>query len=367
MLSATGGAQYRIAFGASPDAIQRTELGDSTIEISWGETPPNDDRTDALALSPASGTVSTSLRFATPEAGEPRSTVGEDSVWWRWRAPASGWRRFWVQGHPLSAILSVHPGDGSARPLATSERSFVANGRVEVLLLARAGDRYDIRLTARPGVDAQNSVGLAWDASDPPAFLSYRGAVTNASLVPDPGPNGLRSPRNLAMGEDGRYLFSTSEGRVLGFLRDTATGGLSLAYTMTPESINEIHVPREAHLWWSPLHERLVAAGGDSPSHVFALPDDGSSAFSHQRMEFLRDPPNNGRVSGRGPSAGSPDGRFFYWADPGNFIDSDPSESSLRVFRADSPTQYTLVQWVSPAGAPMTSTWWRRTWVSPST
>ena len=348
VLNATGASRYRIALGASPDAIQSRYLGDSPIEISWGETPPNDDRADARALSGASGSVNTSLRFATGEASEPRSTVGENSVWWRWRAPATGWRRFWVQGHPLSAILSVHSGDGSA--LATSERSFVANGRVEVLLLARAGEHYDIRLAGRPGVDAQNSAGMSWDASDPPAFLSYKGAVTNADLIPDPAPSRLRSPRNLAMSETGEYLFSTSEARVLGFQRDTETGDLSLAYGLTPES-SEINISNGAHLWWNPLHERLVAVDTSSSSYVLALPEDGSAVFPHQRMEFLGHP-DNGHFSGRGPSAGTRDGRFFYWSDPGNFSHSNPADASLRVYRVDSPARYTLVQRVSPAGTP---------------
>ena len=194
MLDATGASRYRVALGTSPDAIQRNNLRGGPIEISWGETPPNDDRADARTLTGTSGSLNTSLRFATGEAGEPRSTVGENSVWWRWRASESGWRRIWVQGHPLSAILSVYPGDGSARSLGTSERSFVANGRVEVLWIARAGEYYDIRLAGRPGLDAQASAGLFWEASDPPAFLSYKGAVTNAALLPSPAPSGLRSP-----------------------------------------------------------------------------------------------------------------------------------------------------------------------------
>ena len=349
-LNATRGSRFRVALGASPDAIPRS-LSDSPIEISWGETPPNDDRAEARAVSGASGSVSTSLRFATGEAGEPRSTVGENSVWWRWRAPATGWRRFWVQDHPLSAILSVHPGDGSTRALATSERTFVANGRVEMHLLARAGERYDIRLAARPGVDARNSVGFSWEASDPPAFLSYKGAVTNATLVPSPAHSELRSPRNLTMSEDGKYLFSNGpiEAQVLGFLRDADSGDLSLAYSLTLDS-SEIVSWNVAHLWWNPLHERLVAVDQTSSSYVWALPEDGSSELSHQRMEFLGDPDND--YFGRGPSAGSSDGRFFYWSGPENFSHSNPADASLRVYRVDSPTQYTLVQRVSPAGTP---------------
>ena len=153
------------------------------------------------------------------------------------------------------------------------------------------------------------------------------------------------------MSEDGRYLFSTSEARVLGFLRDTDTGYLSLAYGLTSES-SEIHVSNDAHLWWNPLHERLVAADSSNRSYVLALPEDGSAIFAHQRMEFLGHP-DDGYFAGLGPSAGTPDGRFFYRSDPANNLsDSSPADSLLHVYRVDSPTEYTLVQRVSPTGTP---------------
>ena len=351
VLDAMGDTRYRFALGHSPDTIP-TDLNSSSIAIAWGETPTNDDRADARAIVGAGGSVDVSLRHATTEASEPRSTVGVNSVWWYWSAPTTGWHRFWVDGHPLSAILSVYPDSAAAQAVDTSERTIVANGRVEVQLLARAGERYDIRLAERPGVDSQNSARLRWDTSGPPAYLSYKGAVTNDSLIASPGQRGLRSPRNLAMSDDGKYLFSSSEKRLLAFLRDIETGDLSLAYDFLADGSNEdVSVPVDAHLWWNPRDDRLIAANRLSSSYSFALPDEGSPGLSHQRMDFLGDDDNIHNF-GRGPGAGSPDGRYFYWSDPANFSHSNRADISLRVYRVDSPTQFALVQRVSPDGAP---------------
>ena len=350
VLDAMVDSRYWFALGHSPDTIP-TNLYSIAIAIAWGETPANDDRADARPIVGAAGSVDASLRHATSETSEPRSTVGVNSVWWYWSAPTTGWHTFWVEGHPLSAILSVYPDSAAAQAVDTSERTIVANGRVEVQLLARAGERYDIRLAQRPGVDSQNSARLRWDTSGPPAYLSYKGAVTNDSLVPNPGPRGLRSPRNLAMSDDGTYLFSSSEERLLGFLRDIETGDLSLAYDFLADGSNQdVSVPIDVHLWWNPHHDRLIAANRIPSSYSFALPDDGASVLSYQRIDFLGDDDDIHNF-GRGPGAGSPDGRYFYWSDPGNFSHSNPTDISLRVYRVDSPTQFALVQRVSPDGA----------------
>ena len=351
VLDAMGGSRYRFALGHSPDTIP-TNLHSSSVAISWGETPANDDRADAQPIVGAGGSVDVSLRHATTEASEPRSTVGVNSVWWYWTAPTTGWHRFWVEGHPLSAILSVYPGSAAAQAVDISERTNVANGRVEVHLLARAGQRYDIRLAERPGVDSQNSAGLRWGTSGPPASLSYKGAVTFDSFASSPGSTGLRSPRNLAVSDDGKYLFSTSEKQLLAFQRDIETGDLSLAYHFPADGSNQdVELPIDAHLWWNPSLDRLIAANGLSSTYSFAVPDDGSSVLSHQRMDFQGDDDYSNNF-GRGPVAGSPDGRYFYWSDPENRSNSNPAQASLRVYRVDSPTQFTFVQQVAPDGAP---------------
>ena len=231
VLDATGDTRYWVAVGLSPESVRYPEFGRGLPNaFVWGPTPANDDRATASRLTGASGSVSAALAHATTAPGDPFDTVGADSLWWHWTASTSGWRRFWVEGHPAGAIVSVYPGSTSTQAIATSERSFLANGRVEAHVLARAGQRYDVRLSQRPGVDREPAATLRWEGSDAPAFLSYSGAVTLDSLVPNPMSNGLRSPRVLAMSEDGDYLFSTSDSGLFAMRRDGETKTLTLAY-----------------------------------------------------------------------------------------------------------------------------------------
>ena len=150
VLQAIGDTRYWIAVGRSPESVGRS--GHRPGEFTWGLTPVNDDRLSAASIVGASGSFDGSLSYATTAPNDPTDTVGTDSVWWRWRAPESGWQRFWVRGHTLSTILSVYPDSTSMRAIGHSERSFLANGRVEVHMLARAGQEYDIRLSSRPEV-----------------------------------------------------------------------------------------------------------------------------------------------------------------------------------------------------------------------
>ena len=342
VLDATGGARYWIAFGRSPDYLDYPMNGPDAF--TWGPTPANDDRADAGPISGAGGLVEATLTYATTASNDSADTVGTDSVWWRWSAPSSGWHRFWVEGDPLSTILAVYAGSDSSQAISASERSFLANGRVEVHVLAQAGQGFDIRLSTRPGVNGEHSATLGWGGSDGPAALAYKGAVTVDSLAANPVSQGFRSPRNLAMSEDGNYLFSSSDRGLFAFLRDTETGELALAYaaptgsdrgTLSPEAL------QSAHLWWNARDDRLLTLTSGE-SYSFALPEDGSSLLSHSEMTLNGGVPSY--IWGTLPGAGSSDGQHFYSV--------DGFENWLHVYRVDSSTQLTLVQTVTPQGVP---------------
>ena len=277
ILDANDNTRYWIAVGRSPESIG--SVLDQPEAFQWGPTPANDERTTASPIMGSSGSVDARLDHATNAADDPPDTVGTDSVWWHWRAPTSGWQRFWVAGHPLSTMLAVYPDSASTQAVADSERSFLANGRVELHLLAEAGRTYDIRLSSRPGVLRDPSATILWEASDAPATLAYKGAVTLESLAANPLANGFRSPRSLVMSDDGHYLFSTAYGGVFAFARDNETGDIAPAYRALAESDDHGALRdalRRGRLWWHAPGNRLIAHT-DLDVFSYALPEDGSN------------------------------------------------------------------------------------------
>jgi len=346
VLDAIRETQYWIALGRSGN-LGRSR--GSPSRFSWGMTPENDNRANAIPIQDAAGSVSAALIHATAEAGEPRNVVGLESVWWNWTAPGTGWYRFSVDGNPLHAIVSVYgAGDsGAAFPQAIgdSERSFLANGRVDVRVFVREGERFDIRLSRRPGVGLTDSDRLVWAPTEAPAYLSYKGAFTEESLISNPLFDGSWSPRHLAATDDGMYLFSISEGQLHGFVRDGESGELALVYLASAESNRDTLDPDtlrpDSHtLWWSPQNETLFALDWCDPSYSFALPDAGTT-LDVRRIEGIEftGSPRCGNFAAQGDHGGS------------HLYAIEEYENRLLVIRADSPTSLTHVQTVAASAA----------------
>jgi len=338
VLNADANTRYWIALGRAPEVL--SDNLSQPDALTWGETPANDSRADAARIPGASGAVTARLAYATAAPGDPRDTVGTDSVWWNWSPAADGWYRFRVDEDPLSTIVSIYAASDPGQAIATSERSFLANGRVEAYALVRGGERYDVRLSARPGVNAAASATLRWGAVEAPAFLSYRGTLD--ALEADSAAESWRAPRNLAMTNSGDYLFASSASGPYVFRRDPGTGELSLAWRLAAESGEsepDGDTLLEGHLWWNSRENRLfslLAQGGYS----FALPAAGSTPVPGREIELAGD---DARFPwGPFQGAGSSDGRYFYAV----FAE----DVRLDVYRIDSPDRFTLVQSVSPSG-----------------
>ena len=341
VIEATRNARYWIAAGQSAGFVQ--ERSPDAFTFHWGPTPTNDDRGAAGRISGADGSATTSLAHATVSLRDPVDTVGTDSVWWRWRAPGSGWHRFRVEKHPLSVILSIYPGNGGRQAVADSERSFIANGRVETYLLARAGQSYDIRVSTRPGVENAAAATLEWESSNAPPFLSYKGATATDSLILGDEPQAVRSPANLAVSEDGEYLFSTAQNGIFAFRRDTGKGTISLAQRneMGADDGPNSRVLEGAHLWWNSRQGRLIALM-NREVFSFKIPENGLPLLSHSRITAAPGSldPSVWVNSYRG--AGSDDGRYFYAV----------GHERLQVYRVDSADRFTLVQEISSGTTP---------------
>ncbi len=338
VLDATGGTRYWIAYGRSPELLHHRVPFFTGNAFTWGPTPPNDSRAEATVIVGAGGSAEVMLGFATFAPNDPADTVGTDSAWWRWRAPASGWQRFRVQGDPVSTILSVYPGDTSVHALANSERSFIANGRIEVLMPVQAGQEYDIRIASRPGVDKEALTTLRWESSIAPPALAYKREVRIDSLAANPLARGFHSPHKLAISDDGNYLFSSAFGAVFAFMRDPLTGELALALRglAPPErTTSEAQALQRAFLWWNAAHERLFALS-DNARHGFALPEDGSTSLP--RSEIVVQGADL-RIRSDTATVASSDGQFLYVA--------NRHENRLDAFRVDSATLLARAQSVS--------------------
>jgi len=338
-LDAVENVSYRIAVGQSDDSVGHYSPDEFTIH--WGPTPANDDRAAASRISGIAGAAAAELTQATSSPQDPVDTVGTDSVWYRWRAPRSGWHRFQVKEHPLSVILSVYSGDGGRQAIADSERSFIANGRVEVHALARAGESYDIRVSTRPGVEKAASATLEWERSNAPPFLSYKGATGTDSLFLGLEPQAARSPANLAVSGDGRYLFSTARNGIFAFERDAGANALPLVRRTDPDAAEgfNTYALEDAWLWWNSRHGRLTALTR-SGDYSLMFPEDGSPWLLPSRVEAE---PGSRNMAGNNSykGAGSDDGRYFYAV----------GRELLQVYRVDSADRFTLVQEVSSGSA----------------
>lgn len=281
VLDATGGTRYWIAVGRSPDSTGYLPLQfvRHPEEFTWGPTPTNDERSAPKPVAGVAGSDEALLGYATRASDEPSDFAGTGSVWWRWRAPTSGWQRFWVEGHPISTVIGIYPDTVSRQAIADSERTFLLNGRVEVHLLASVGQSYDIRVTSRPGL-SQNLTGarealsatLRWEAADVPAFLAYKGAFTQGPATANPVLRGFETPRSLAISDDGHHLFSSSANGVFAFLRDPESGGLALAHR-TPATV-EMSGHFE-NLWWNARHARLLVTD-ERAVYSIGLPEEGA-------------------------------------------------------------------------------------------
>ena len=242
VVDARQGAAYMIAVSESAEANSSYPRLEGSLQ--WGPSPENDARRDAGLVSGASGRIAGTLAFATSEPDEPSDLSVDRSVWWRWHSDEGGWHRFWVEGNPLSAVLSIHQGDGAGgvleRPLATSDWDFVASGRAQAHLLAEPGRHYDVRLARRYRESELEAYEVGWEKSEQaPAHLRYLGVAndTAQALAGDMGYTG--SIQNLAMTEDGEMLFASSTQGILGFSRDASTGRLALEWLFDENDARE--------------------------------------------------------------------------------------------------------------------------------
>jgi hypothetical protein len=111
------GLQSRLRFVASEGteyaiAVDGDQGATGDVVLNWHSPPANDHLAGAQAIEGMSGTLGGHNRGATKEPGEPEhaGVVGRASVWYRWRAPASGEVTFDTAGSGFDTLLAVYLG-----------------------------------------------------------------------------------------------------------------------------------------------------------------------------------------------------------------------------------------------------------------
>lgn len=155
---AWAGTAYQIAIDGSGGTGGIINLGLTATAIA---PPTNDNFANASVLPGAYGNVQAASDSATAEAGEPGldgATAAEHSLWWTWKAPATGRVRFWLGGGNFDSWLAVYTGSS----LGTLQRIGVMTRYGPYLFLpVVAGNLYRIKVD---GDECDFSVTYAFSA-----------------------------------------------------------------------------------------------------------------------------------------------------------------------------------------------------------
>jgi hypothetical protein len=124
----------------------------------------NDAFASATALDPPVGRVTAGNNGATKEAGEPAvaGNGGGASVWWRFRAPATGKLRLSTSGSSFDTLLGVFRGSSvaAAREVASNDNASSTDLTSTVVAKVKRGVTYRIAVDGVNG--AQGAIALAY-------------------------------------------------------------------------------------------------------------------------------------------------------------------------------------------------------------
>ena len=158
---ASGGITYHVAVdgyaGAEGNIVLNYELG--------ADGRNNDNFGRAIALTGPAGVTTGSNQGATAQPGEPvhAGVGGGKSVWWRWRAPASGDTIIATLGSDFDTVLAVYRG-GRVRNLneiASNDDGEGLGLQSMVRFDARAGVNYRIAVDGFNGAEGNISLMFA--------------------------------------------------------------------------------------------------------------------------------------------------------------------------------------------------------------
>lgn len=129
---ASKAATYWIAVDGYAGTLGQAATGDITLTLSTytGQPPLNDAFTNRIILTGASITTNGTTTGATKEAGEPAhaGNSGGHSLWWSWRAPASGPVFISTEGSDFDTLLGVYTGSAVSALVTKASNNDDPNG-----------------------------------------------------------------------------------------------------------------------------------------------------------------------------------------------------------------------------------------------
>ena len=254
--------------GAAGNSIALASSEQDNQENNDISIPVNDSFSAAERISGATGETLLDLAFASREPGEPFVAAASKTLWYDWRAPATGLFRFRLQeadsGDPLDADFKLFTGD----TLVTLELAVEKSGK-EISFDAKANARYRLRIESdRPWEQ--------WDLA--PLVLKWEPADSRPA-------NDDIAYAHVIEGESGS-LVSTNEGATLA--RSEFLGGraASVWYEWT--------APRDGYAFFYVNHEsglNILAFAGSEIGElrlVSRLGPSSSTRFPVQGGETYR-------------------------------------------------------------------------------
>lgn len=331
VFEAVGGQRYWIAAGFPTGDLSAYSIPGAAANIVWGPTPGNDRFYSAAPLSGASGSTTGSNRFATMEPSERIGLLGQSSLWWRYRAPASGWYRFRIDEPFAPWVLAVYRETlGGSGPLEFVRSSHQPEGlesyAIELVFFAEAGTGYRIRLGTL-GIGFGGEFTLHWDESEAPVWLKYVGSLADGDPDAQGNPVALRGPTGLVLNGRGTVLYVASQRGLQVFERNPATGDLTLLQELGDHDLED------SSLIWDGRRAALYVHRCGAWRRLAAVDE------THRQ---LRD---EGILSVTGLSGAPNCSGDLFMDSGGSFIHTvDPMLGQLQVLAFDSPSELRHVQ-----------------------
>ena len=196
-LEVTEGTVYRVAVDGNGGAT-------GNVVLNWfpTPTPPNDHFANAEGLGGRAGWVHPTTFGATRQAGEPdhASAGGSHSIWYRFKAPASGTLTVWTEDTWFDTVLAAYTGStvtGLTEVARDDDSGGTWNGygASKLTLTVTRGTVYRLAVDGKAG--SAGAFLLRWrlppqnDAfADAQAISGEAGAVAGTTLAATPDPGG---------------------------------------------------------------------------------------------------------------------------------------------------------------------------------